>query len=683
MAQGRKAARRVWDEGTETELLAFLDYCIAHDVKFEAAVTGHMKRTTGKDLELGRSIKLKMHKMRKAYGMGHVEQANFLEQGTSCLPGLSPERRMKIEQAKNRIPYPLSQDRQLGIDIAQPSGSQKSSSPARNSHTSLPTAVEGVSRRMAAQADIQSLEALTDNDEMDEGPAVKRQKHTETGSVWDVWSSGRSSTSGRWYSPTDERATPAQSAFTERHAVEMALPPIEHNGTGAMGRNQSVNGSVATVLETLGRQNCSQGTQTELALNLGNEHAELQEKYEDLQRRYKELERSSQPGNGTQEMQGDGNQVLDDEYGELRGQHEELDRRYKDLQETSHSESAALKKTIEDLRRLRSHATRVGAHYFGLDFGHIWQSFAWLNDQIGKACLTLKDSPAALDLAGAGSDWRAEFQRVMGRIMGAGELDALKNSIGGREISELEILRKFAEVRQLGRQEVLRSLASTYVCSAVFEDPFPDVFQVGTPLQDLLDNMDVLAHEAWMSEPKFATEVLYKKSKEMANGLATFLAPVLQLNMLNGEANHFEMFPEYPAEMSFEPVFAEAMRLKTQLLLDEKHYRLEFCPPGTPFSQQTMKRHGYSGSAANHVGARLASGGASQEAGGGRVKICLFPAVWTYYRPPSPVKLDVNARVENHVVNYRNFIQQEDEVSGYPQIVAKAVVSLQPPRERQ
>ncbi|RYP65493.1 hypothetical protein DL770_008984 [Monosporascus sp. CRB-9-2] len=456
-AQGRKATRRgVWDEDMKTELLAFLDYCIARNVKLDAAVTGHMKRMTGKDLGLQRSIKLTMHRLRKAYGMGHVEHANSLKQGTSCLPGLSPERRMKIEQAKNRIPYPLSRDRHLGIDTAEPSGFQESSIQARNLHTSLPSAVEGVSRRKAAQTDIQLLETLTEN--------------------------------------------------------------------------------------------------TEWALILGNEHAELQEKYEDHQRRYKELERSSQPGNGTQEMQGDGYQVLDDEYGNLRGQHEELDRRYKELQEAAHSESAALK---EDHR-----------------------GFAWLDDQIGKACLTLKDFPAALDPAGAGSDWKTEFQRLMGRIMGAGELSALENSIGGRDISELEILRKFAEVRQLGRQEVLRSLASAYVCSVVFEDPFPDVFQVGIPLQDLLNNMDVLGHEAWMSEQKFATEVLCKKSKEMASDLATLLAPILQSNMLNEEANQLEMFPEHPAEMSFQPVFAEAMRLKTQLLLDEKHYRLEFCPRG-------------------------------------------------------------------------------------------------------
>ncbi|RYP72525.1 hypothetical protein DL771_004165 [Monosporascus sp. 5C6A] len=459
MAQGRKSTRRgVWDDDMDTELLAFLDYCITRNVKFYAAVTGHMKRTTGKDLSLRQSIKLRVHYLRKKYSMGHVERANFMEQGTSCLPGLPPEQRVKIEQAKNRIPYPLPRSA-AGIDAAQPSGFQESSFQARNLHTSLPSTAEVVSQRKAAQTDIQSLETPTEN------------KHAETRSVWDVRSSGRSFTSGRWDSPSDERATAVQSAFTERHAPGKMLPPIEYNGTGAIGRDQSVNESAAAVLETLGRQNRAQGTQTESALNLGNEYAEFQEKYENLQRRCKELERLSQPGNGTQRMQGDGNQVLDDEYGDLRGQHEELDRRCEDLQETSHSESAALKKTIEDLRILTSRAT----------------------------------------------------QRVMGRITGAGEISALKNSIGDREISESEILRKFSEVPEHGIQEILRSLAFAYVGSVVFEDPFPDVFQAGTPLQDLLDNrtdgpdalrsMDVLAHEAWMSERKFVREVLYKKSR--------------------------------------------------------------------------------------------------------------------------------------------------------------------------
>lgn len=140
----------------------------------------------------------------------------------------------------------------------------------------------------------------------------------------------------------------------------------------------------------------------------------------------------------------------------------------------------------------------------------------------------------------------------------------------------------------------------------------------------------------------------------------------------------FEMFPELSAEDSFQPVFAYALQLKTQLLLDDKQYRLEFYPPGTPFNQKTMKRHGYSGRAENDMVNPLAASSTGREIDGGQVKICLFPAVWTYYEPPSPPSghLDISTSVRRHAVNYDTFIKDHDEAKGYHQLLAKAIVSL-------
>lgn len=58
-----------------------------------------------------------------------------------------------------------------------------------------------------------------------------------------------------------------------------------------------------------------------------------------------------------------------------------------------------------------------------------------------------------------------------------------------------------------------------------------------------LRTMDVLAHDAWMTEPKFAEETLCNKSQELAIDLGVFLAPALQSNVIDEEMHDREGFP--------------------------------------------------------------------------------------------------------------------------------------------
>lgn len=90
-----------------------------------------------------------------------------------------------------------------------------------------------------------------------------------------------------------------------------------------------------------------------------------------------------------------------------------------------------------------------------------------------------------------------------------------------------------------------------------------------------------------------------------------------------------------------------------------------------------MSRHGYSGSVGNYRGDVFASSSNALEMGKWQVKICLFPAVCVYDEPRSSLskQREFDTSVENHVVNYRNFMGH-DEAVGCPQIVSKAIVSV-------
>lgn len=106
----REGGHRVWDEGTVAELLACWDYCIDHDnIDFEILIHSHMQRVTGIDINVKRAVNPRLGKLRQKYGFGAVTLANFSQQGSSCLPGLTPEMMLKIERAKSHIDAYLSQ----------------------------------------------------------------------------------------------------------------------------------------------------------------------------------------------------------------------------------------------------------------------------------------------------------------------------------------------------------------------------------------------------------------------------------------------------------------------------------------------------------------------------------------------------------------------------------------------
>lgn len=187
----------------------------------------------------------------------------------------------------------------------------------------------------------------------------------------------------------------------------------------------------------------------------------LQKKYAGLQKRYKERVCSLKNVDAVQRARADEYHLLSNQHTILQEEHKQLVTRYAELRDSTHSENSSLKQAILDLRTLNDHSTKVAAHFYGYDVASIHGDFSWVDNKIGTACLSL-GKPHSPDAANGVSTSTISLHSLLRRIMGVSEQNMIKNSVGGRDISELEMLGIFAERRQLGRQDILRSLVSAY-----------------------------------------------------------------------------------------------------------------------------------------------------------------------------------------------------------------------------
>lgn len=187
----------------------------------------------------------------------------------------------------------------------------------------------------------------------------------------------------------------------------------------------------------------------------------LQKKYAGLQKRYKERVCSLKNVDAVQRARADEYHLLSNQHTILQEEHKQLVTRYAELRDSTHSENSSLKQAILNLRKLNDHSTKVAAHFYGYDVASIHGDFSWVDNKIGTACLSL-GKPHSPDAANGVSTSTISLHSLLHRIMGVSEQNMIKNSVGGRDISELEMLGIFAERRQLGRQDILRSLVSAY-----------------------------------------------------------------------------------------------------------------------------------------------------------------------------------------------------------------------------
>ncbi|XXG98241.1 hypothetical protein Hte_004564 [Hypoxylon texense] len=337
------------------------------------------------------------------------------------------------------------------------------------------------------------------------------------------------------------------------------------------------------------------------------------------------------------------------------------------------NDNSVLKRLLEDIRESQSDGLRIKADGLGPTTSATRDELDWLEDRIAKACSAFGCSTSTIEpLPEAPARLRELIARVSGMTIQQFNAHMASTAISGRSL--------------------FRSLAAALICELAFEPSFPEPLDVGSLLlyeyreqvliqgdHSSLENLDLLAHKSLSSNPYFVAKVIPEKARSLALEVFQLL---VQWNSHGTQDQSLYLGPEGPREELFQPIFARALAMKMHLLLSKSYYTLVFPAPGTNFNPATMRRHTskYEGYATQPSRQQMDLDGPPVEPKKEEelIKLCLFPALYAYHKRPSqesshPQKIDV----EKHVVNYRNFFVDDDElISGEPVVISKAIVLL-------
>jgi hypothetical protein len=192
--------------------------------------------------------------------------------------------------------------------------------------------------------------------------------------------------------------------------------------------------------------------------------------------------------------------------------------------------------------------------------------------------------------------------------------------------------------------------------------------------QELL-HLDLLSHKALISETYFQSKVLVEGAETLATRLCDTLSPIMlpdetlggqtsqPLPSTNQHEHILGTMSRNSARDYFIQPFLWALQLKAQLLLSTNKYRLVFFHPGTKFHPGTMIRDF---DADEHFIPKMKVRKSHQKPGQGvepetAVKLCLFPALYSIPVQRQDQEQSVGVRIEHCVVDYDNFIRDDNE----------------------
>jgi hypothetical protein len=187
--------------------------------------------------------------------------------------------------------------------------------------------------------------------------------------------------------------------------------------------------------------------------------------------------------------------------------------------------------------------------------------------------------------------------------------------------------------------------------------------------------------------------VLQTLARSLANKLSHTLAHLISPNddtMIGTEPVDGHLFPPEEAHASdignpvaslFTEAFTRALKLKRDLVLLKTKYKLVFFPPGDLFNAEMMTREGDVDSAFIPKGAlgketRKDWPRPRDMEMGSRIKLCLFPALYSRRKEEVTPEFGIGVNVRNCLVDCDNFIgdNEVDVGDGRFSLVAKAVV---------
>ncbi len=187
-----------------------------------------------------------------------------------------------------------------------------------------------------------------------------------------------------------------------------------------------------------------------------------------------------------------------------------------------------------------------------------------------------------------------------------------------------------------------------------------------------LKNLDFAAQGSLFMGKYFREHTFASKSEELVAKFLELLAPFLPRANTDGLIDGTAIWAENSEDMVMlcKDVFQKALQLKIDLMLNTEQYNMTTFEPGTIFNPATMIAKTRGGAEIKDLGRKSLR----------RVKLCLFPALYSYPAEALPIEDQADAEgfdVTRLVVQCRNFLHAGDYHGRNGTIVSRAVVLLE------
>ncbi|KAL2131320.1 hypothetical protein VTI74DRAFT_5259 [Chaetomium olivicolor] len=343
-------------------------------------------------------------------------------------------------------------------------------------------------------------------------------------------------------------------------------------------------------------------------------------------------------------------------------------------------ENSLLKGQLEQMTSQRQVIAQVETNSLKPSDRSIWQEFELIATDLKDACSSVEITlpTSSISTHDETDSWAQKVARC--------NFNQLLSSAMDTDVSEFHIL---------------RALAAAGIGDLVFESRFPDFLARESPILDQYRNhilakagpqtlyqFDILACKSVMSEAYYKSHILQTTAKMLSSKFSRALAHLISPNdqtMVGAELDG--LFPaedqsshtEDPVAKVFADAFVRALKLKQSLVLSRSKYKLVFFSPGDMFDSDTMIRdgEGYRAFApARALGKNLRDWRRQRQVEENlRIKLCLFPAL--YSRPEGDLTRDygVGVSVRNCLVDCDNFVTDGTDIrKGALSLVVKGVV---------
>ncbi|KAK4243272.1 hypothetical protein C7999DRAFT_18360 [Corynascus novoguineensis] len=253
-------------------------------------------------------------------------------------------------------------------------------------------------------------------------------------------------------------------------------------------------------------------------------------------------------------------------------------------------------------------------------------------------------------------------------------------------------MQRVAQYTGVSDFHIIRALTAAGISDLVFESSFPDFQAKESPLLDqyrkhvlaragpqMLKQLEILAYKSVISEEYFTSHILQATTKSLAGKLYEALAHLISPNddpFIGADLENGDLFAEKeahspntenPVANLFTEAIVRALELKQELVLSRSKYKLVFFNPGDVFDSETMIKDG--GGESAFIPIRALTKNTRKDCLGQRckdentrIKLCLFPALYSRPKKDLTAEFGVEVNVGNCLLDCANFITNENQM---------------------